>query len=106
VQEALTNTAKHSGAKHATVRMTFTSYSLTVSVHDDGRGFNAPKTKAVPGLGHIAMQERAEIVHGTLRISSTPEGGTTVVITMPLQQDEALLNGTQTQRLEEVTSGS
>lgn len=104
VQEALTNTAKHSGAKNASVDMIFATDRLTVTVHDDGRGFLVSKKKPNLGLGHIAMQERAEILHGTLEISSAPERGTTVWLTVPLSQDEAPGGTTRQQDLEEVTS--
>jgi nitrate/nitrite-specific signal transduction histidine kinase len=51
------------------------------------------------------MQERAEILHGTLEITSLPDQGTTVSLSMPLQHDEASLSDLQQNTFEEVISG-
>lgn len=99
VQEALTNAAKHSGAKRAEVEMIFGADKLTVSVMDFGRGLKADGLKTDPlkadnkgsamrGLGLIAMRERAALLGGRLEVRSTPGAGTTVELTMPLQQIE------------------
>jgi signal transduction histidine kinase len=87
VQEALTNAAKHSGSKRATVTLTFHRDDLTVEITDFGVGIPANKKRQRPGLGLIAMHERAEILCGQLSISSRPGGGTTVSLTMPLRDE-------------------
>lgn len=100
VQEALNNAAKHSGAKRAEVEMAFDAHKLTVVIMDFGRGLKAdnlnPETvkgdnkgSAGRGLGLIAMRERAALLGGRLDVHSTPGAGTTVVLTMPLQQTDA-----------------
>jgi two-component system sensor histidine kinase UhpB len=92
VQEALNNAAKHSGAKRAEVDMVFGADALTVTVMDFGKGLKAEsKENAKRGLGLIAMRERAALVRGKLDVHSTPGAGTTVVLTMPLQQTESSL---------------
>jgi len=92
VQEALNNAAKHSGAKRAEVDMVFGANALTVTVMDFGKGLKAEnKENARRGLGLIAMRERASLVNGKLDVHSTPGAGTTVVLTMPLQQTESSL---------------
>jgi signal transduction histidine kinase len=88
VQEALTNAAKHSGSKRAEVELDFSPRRLTLSIKDFGRGLTAPKKREKPGLGLIAMRERAELLDATLRISSGPNFGTTVSIEMPLKHEE------------------
>ncbi len=98
VQEALTNAAKHSGSKRAEVRLDFSPSSLNVTVKDFGRGLGAPKKGDKPGLGLIAMRERAELLDATLRVSSDPGygttssgtgiSGTTVSLNMPLKHEE------------------
>jgi signal transduction histidine kinase len=90
VQEALNNAAKHSGAKRAEVEMAFGADKLTVTIMDFGKGLKADNRERVRrGLGLIAMRERASLVGGDLDIHSTPGAGTTVVLTMPLQQTDA-----------------
>src|SRR5581483_10180511 len=66
VQEALNNAAKHSGTKRAEVEMIFSPKTLTVNVKDFGRGMAVNKKIGKPGLGLIAMQERAELLSGRL----------------------------------------
>lgn len=101
VQEALNNAAKHSGAKRAEVEMVFGADKLTVTVMDFGRGLKSDglrtdhlkadnKASAKRGLGLIAMQERAALLSGRLEVRSTPGAGTTVVLTMPLQQTDSV----------------
>jgi signal transduction histidine kinase len=88
IQEALNNAAKHSGSKRASVDLHFGTETLTVTVRDFGSGMPASKKSSKPGLGLIAMRERAELLGGKLDISSTPEAGTVVSFIMPLRQDE------------------
>jgi signal transduction histidine kinase len=87
VQEALTNAAKHSGSRRAEVRLDFSPRMLTLTIADFGRGLAAPKKGEKPGLGLIAMRERAELLDATLQISSEPALGTTVSLEMPLKQE-------------------
>jgi len=88
VQEALNNVAKHSGGTRADVEMLFSVDTVKITVRDFGRGIDAARKDAKPGLGLIAMRERAALVDGTLEISAAPGGGTFVVLTMPLRQDD------------------
>lgn len=101
VQEALTNAAKHSGSKRAEVRLDFLPRTLRLSVTDFGRGMTMPKKGDKPGLGLVAMRERAELLDATLNISSEPGLGTTVSVEMPLKHEEPLLDDVQHERNEE-----
>jgi signal transduction histidine kinase len=85
VQEAITNAKKHAGASRINIEVTS---DLAVVVRDNGVGFD---TKAVAAryeergsLGMLNMKERAEIVEGTLSISSQPGQGTTITLRLPL----------------------
>lgn len=82
VQEALTNVRKHADATVVRVRADTNGRSLMVSVADNGKGFdpNAPGE----GLGLQGMEERARLLGGTFRLTSEPQGGTTVELTVPL----------------------
>jgi signal transduction histidine kinase len=87
VQEALNNAAKHSGTKLAEVEMIFASDTLTVNVRDFGRGMASEKSRK-PGLGLIAMQERADLLGGKLNISSVANAGTTISLVMPIRRED------------------
>jgi signal transduction histidine kinase len=87
VQEALTNAAKHSGTKRAEVAILFGPENVTIHVRDFGVGMPEGKRRSDPGLGLIAMRERAEILCGTL--VAVPESpGTRITLTFPLHTDE------------------
>ena len=93
VQEAITNAKKHAQANHITIEVTPTDDRLVVTVRDDGVGFDV---EAVTGhydergsLGMLNMRERAEIVDGTLSISSQPGQGTAITLELPLATNQA-----------------
>lgn len=94
VQEALTNVQRHAHAQSVSVVLEKSDSSLTAIVEDDGRGFDPEKDEqgnerpAARRLGLLGMQERMDIVGGTLAIESTPGQGTTVYARVPLPQGE------------------
>ncbi len=104
VQEALNNAAKHSNSKTAEVEMIFSERSLAVNVKDFGKGLPQTKKPARRGLGLIAMRERAELLGGSLEISSAPDKGTTVSLKMPLLREGPAVETVETQKLEEAVS--
>jgi signal transduction histidine kinase len=83
LQEALNNVARHSGAKRATVRVHYAPDQLRLEVEDRGKGIPAGAGKGRRGLGLIAMRERAELVHGKLKLETPPVGGTLVSLEVP-----------------------
>jgi signal transduction histidine kinase len=92
IQEAVTNIARHSGAKKASVHLDFHDTSIRVQIKDDGRGFNvdeAISSKDRPrGLGLVGMRERVSIVGGSVQIKSDPRGaGTLIKIVIPLEKE-------------------
>jgi len=64
VREALSNVARHAGARHASVRMSATATGLDLDVSDDGVGARAGQRRS--GLANL--QRRAERLDGTLRV--------------------------------------
>jgi len=83
-QEVLTNVRKHAGADNATVTLTEREDGYHVLVADDGVGFALAAAAERPGhLGIAAISERAELAGGWLRVSSTPDRGTTVEFWIP-----------------------
>lgn len=81
VQEALGNVAKHSGAGNVLVEVTEGSEWLNIYVHDDGRGFDPDSETS--GFGLVGMQERAELLGGTLEVESELGAGTMVRARLP-----------------------
>jgi signal transduction histidine kinase len=102
MQEALNNAAKHSGTRKAEVTVSFAPELLTLSIRDFGSGLPSVKKGTEPGLGLIAMRERASIIGGQLKIESSPNEGTTVSVAVPFPGEEALSSITQKQRIGEV----
>ena len=82
VQEALTNCVRHSRASRIDVSVVRKGDGLTVTVADDGVGFN-PAQRA-GGLGLRGIEERVRDVHGILTIRSAAGAGTTLTMTVPL----------------------
>jgi two-component system sensor histidine kinase UhpB len=81
-QEALTNVARHSGARAAAVRVAEANGRVVLDVHDDGRGFSTDGTAR--GFGLVGMRERAALAGGTLRVDAAPGNGTRVVADLPV----------------------
>jgi signal transduction histidine kinase len=82
LQEALSNVARHSGARQATVRLDVGDARLLLDVEDAGTGLDL--RRAARGLGLVTMRERAELVGGTLVVEPVPTGGTRVRLSVPL----------------------
>jgi signal transduction histidine kinase len=83
-QEALHNALRHGTPTLVTVRLIATDRAVTLSVSDDGAGFD-PALPAAAGrrLGIASMRERARAAEGRLDVSSRPGAGTTVRLDLP-----------------------
>ena len=82
VQEALTNTLKHSAASRADVHLRYWPDELEVEIVDDGRP-NGHSSSASGGLGLIGMRERAALHGGQLSAGPRPGGGYVVRVRLP-----------------------
>lgn len=86
VQEAVNNAKKHSGATELEIDAIENETALTITIHDNGRGFDVSQIQENYGkrgsLGLLNMQERAEIARGKLEIVSDKEKGTTVRLSL------------------------
>jgi signal transduction histidine kinase len=83
VQEALTNVIKHANASVVSVVLTRQDGRVAVVIEDDGRGFD-PNAEPGEGLGLLGMRERIALVDGRLSVESSPGGGTTIAVEVPL----------------------
>jgi signal transduction histidine kinase len=79
VAEALTNVAKHSGARRAAVSVRQDAATLRVRITDDGRG----GADEHAGSGLAGIRRRTEAHDGTLSLASPPGGPTTLEVTLP-----------------------
>jgi PAS domain S-box-containing protein len=86
-QEALRNVLRHSQATSAEVTVKFGERKVRITVKDNGRGFDLPETTGdlvkQGRLGLAGMQERIQLIGGSLEIESEPGEGTIVVIEAP-----------------------
>ena len=83
--EALTNVARHSGARTCIVQLRrgAGAGAVNVEISDDGRG---PHEQRIAGLGLSTMGQRAEMLGGVLEVAEATGGGTRVVATLPAGQ--------------------
>ncbi|HEU0169160.1 MAG TPA: GAF domain-containing protein [Chloroflexota bacterium] len=80
-QEALTNIRKHAQAARVDVRLVYQENGVSLTITDDGRGFdpNAPRgASTTGGFGLIGMRERCQLANGIFTVESAPGEGTVV----------------------------
>jgi signal transduction histidine kinase len=85
VSEALANVARHADAGAAHVRLDLTNSGWSLSVQDDGRGFDP--AAVTPGLGLSTLQRRAQLLTARLDLDSAPGSGTTVRLSRATIED-------------------
>lgn len=83
-QEALLNALKYANVDEVHVLMQKETNELIVEISDNGDGFEIGQTPKGTGLGLFGMQERAEIVNGSVKINSEKGKGTFITLTIPL----------------------
>lgn len=84
VQEALTNIVKHAQAQNVSILLVRRDASVTLVIEDDGSGFDPGAVRA-EGFGIVGMRERVGLLGGRLTIESSPVGGTTLALEVPLR---------------------
>jgi two-component system CheB/CheR fusion protein len=89
VQEALRNVAKHAGKTSVSIALTGGKDRLSLSVRDDGIGFDPHAVQDKGGLGLISMQERARLIHGDFCLETRPGRGATITVHVPLSSQGA-----------------
>ena len=80
VQELVNNTMKHAAASTAIVQVSKTEDEISITVEDDGKGFDPVILQGAKGIGWSNIQGRIEYLKGKLDIRSAPGKGTSVHI--------------------------
>jgi signal transduction histidine kinase len=83
VQEAITNVLRHAGARRVDVRVARSARCVSLSIQDDGRGFDPVTLDEAAARGHLGvpgMRERILARGGQFRLTSAPGRGTTVEV--------------------------
>lgn len=88
LQEAVTNSIKHSGQKRIEVQLREDSGEIHLVVRDSGKGFDVKTALQGKGLGLTSMRERVRLVNGTIAIDSQPTVGTTIHVRVPLRSEK------------------
>jgi signal transduction histidine kinase len=84
-QEGLSNVARHARAKNVRVALQHTPGQLTLTIADDGKGFDMSRVNG----GHFGLKglrERADMVGAKLEILSEPQSGTTLILRAPITE--------------------
>jgi signal transduction histidine kinase len=82
--EALSNIEEHAGASQVQVRLDWGRGNLILSIADNGRGFDLHADHQDGHMGLKIMHERAEEIHGILKVKSEPGAGTEITLTIPV----------------------
>lgn len=88
-KECINNLAKHSGCTEAVLAFGINGPWLTISIADNGKGFEPAADGAFAGMGGhgmASMRRRAEALGGSLTIDSRVGSGTTVTLKVPVRQ--------------------
>jgi signal transduction histidine kinase len=80
VQELVNNTMKHASAKSAIVQVSNTDDTITITVEDDGKGFDPVILQQAKGIGWSNIKSRIDYLKGKLDVRSEPGNGTSVHI--------------------------
>jgi signal transduction histidine kinase len=92
LQEALSNVARHAGAREVEVRVGAREAAVSLEVTDDGQGLPAgARLEDFERAGHLGlagMRERIQSVGGTVRVTESPRGGVRVSLSVPAEPEE------------------
>lgn len=86
IQECLTNGLKHGQFSEAWVKVEWVKHKMNIIVKDNGVGFD-PKVVKEKSFGLIGMQERVDLLEGTMKILSSPGNGTTILFSIPINEE-------------------
>jgi signal transduction histidine kinase len=78
IQELINNTMKHASAKSAIVQVSKTNDTISITVEDDGKGFNPVILQDAKGIGWSNIQDQVGYLKGSLDVQSEQGKGTSV----------------------------
>lgn len=78
IQELINNTLKHAAARNAIVQISKKDGAFSITVEDDGKGFDPQLLKESKGIGWTNIQSRVDYLKGTIDIQSEPGKGVSV----------------------------
>ncbi len=84
IQEGLRNVTAHSEAKNCMIFLKGDGHALSLTVSDDGIGFDPLEVRRMPGLGISSMRERVQLIEGEFSIQSRPGAGAVITVHVPL----------------------
>jgi signal transduction histidine kinase len=84
LQEALTNVTRHAGSTEVKIRLWGDGSSVSLEVHDNGKGISEEQRSGSGSLGILGMRERALLLGGEFSIAGQPNRGTRVSVRIPL----------------------
>lgn len=86
LQEALTNITRHAHATHVDITLKSDADILQLVISDNGIGVHTDHLTSMDSLGFIGMRERAGAFGGKISIDNGKNGGTTIILEMPIKQ--------------------
>jgi two-component system sensor histidine kinase UhpB len=82
IQEQVTNILKYSRAEKALIELKLVDHLATLSISDNGKGFDPKRKKG--GIGFSNITNRARLLNGSMEIKAAPGSGCTVSVVFPL----------------------
>ncbi|MCW5910865.1 MAG: hypothetical protein KIT62_07315 [Cyclobacteriaceae bacterium] len=84
VQELVNNAIKHAAASHVVVQLQLSGQLLSVTVEDNGKGFDTALLQRAQGMGWNNIRNRVDFLKGKIDVHSAPDKGTSVLMEIPL----------------------
>jgi signal transduction histidine kinase len=84
VQELFNNILKHASAKKAVIQLVKQNKYISLLVEDDGAGFDRARAYK-NGIGLLNIHSRVKLLKGNISIDTSPQSGTTIIITIPYE---------------------
>ena len=88
IQELLNNIIKYASAKEVLVQLSKNEKNISLTVEDDGIGFDISTIKNKDGIGLMSMQNRIHLLGGKMDIDSAINKGTSINIELPVSCKE------------------
>ncbi|MGV3766314.1 MAG: tetratricopeptide repeat-containing sensor histidine kinase [Chitinophagaceae bacterium] len=86
IQESVNNVIKHSGADTLDIQMHKEEAEISITIEDNGKGFEAKDVEQFAGIGLKNMMNRIAVLKGHIEFDSAPGKGTVVSVSLPLNE--------------------